>query len=214
MAVKLKNNASSKLAGAISAAATTITVVTGEGGKFPSLAAGDYFPLTLVKLVAGAPVYEIAYCTAIAGDVLTIARAKEGTLATTFSAGDAVELRMTSGVFDELITSASKDKISTNAAATGAVALNLTDTYVHDLTLTGNTTLSLTNLPALSNQQCTFIVRVTQGATPYSITWFGGITWLTASGIAAAAPGANKTIEYVFTTKDGVAFLGRKGGAN
>lgn len=92
MALKLTNNASSTLAGSIDALATSISVASGAGSKFPSLGAGDWFPLTLVD---GAGNYEIVKCTARTGDVMTVTRAQEGTSAAAFAAGSRVDLRMT-----------------------------------------------------------------------------------------------------------------------
>lgn len=105
------------------------------------------------------------------------------------------------------------DKTVTNATATGTVALNFAQGDVFDLTLTGITTLALANLPSLSDETLGFVVRVTQGAAAYALTWFPGITWLTTNGVAPAAPASNKVVEYVFTTRNGTAFLGRKGAA-
>lgn len=105
------------------------------------------------------------------------------------------------------------DKTVTNATATGAVTLDLASGSDFDITLTGATTLSLTGIPALTNESLAFVVRVKQGATAYGLTWFSGVTWLTTGGTAPDAPAANKTTEYVFTTKSGSAFEGRKGAA-
>lgn len=105
------------------------------------------------------------------------------------------------------------DKTVVNELATGAVTLDLSQGAVFELTLTGNVVASLLNIPTLSNETLGFVVRVTQGATAYSLTWFSGITWLTIDGVAPDAPAAGKTIEYMFTTRNGTAFLGRKGAA-
>lgn len=105
------------------------------------------------------------------------------------------------------------DKTVANATATGAVTLDLASGSDFDLTLSGATTLSLTGLPALTGEMLGFVVRVKQGATAYGLTWFSGVTWLTTGGAAPDAPAANKTIEYIFTTKNGSAFEGRKGAA-
>lgn len=99
MAVQLTNNASSRLAVAISSSATSLSVTAGEGAKFPSLAVGDWFPVTLIK-ASGA--LEILQCTARSGDVLTVARAAEGTSAQAFAAGDRVELRLTAAAIAAL----------------------------------------------------------------------------------------------------------------
>ena len=101
MAVLLANNATSKLASSLTAAATTLSVTTGEGAKFPIPTGGDWFPLTLIKS-SGA--LEIMRCTARSGDVFTVTRAQEGTAAQAFSSGDRVELRLTKAVIDDINT--------------------------------------------------------------------------------------------------------------
>lgn len=269
MPLKLGNNCSTILASSLSAGATTLTVAPAEGSKFPVLSAGDWHPLTLVKLVSGQPVVEIVKATARAGDVFTIVRAHEGTTAQAFSAGDRVELRATAGVFNEyvpqgggasypvlhadeftadgatigtldvtgdaavggkldVVGAVSAATVSTdivraknfidatvaNAATTGAVTLDLATADVFSLSLTGATTLALSNAPTLANETFAIVVRINQGATAYALTWWDGITWLTPNGTAPAAPAASKTIEYVFTTMNGTNWLGRKGGAN
>lgn len=103
------------------------------------------------------------------------------------------------------------DKTATNAAATGAVALNCSLADVFELTLTGATTLSVSNVPALSGETYSLVVRLTQGATAQTLTWFSGITWLTSGGAAPAAPGANMTAEFILSTKDGLSWIGRRG---
>lgn len=105
------------------------------------------------------------------------------------------------------------DRTVTNATATGTVTLDLALGSTFDLTLTGNTTLVLSNVPALSGETLNIFISVTQGATAYSLTWFSGISWITAGGIAPSAPAANKIIEYVITTKAPGAYKGRKGAA-
>ena len=103
------------------------------------------------------------------------------------------------------------DKTGVTSAATGSVTLDLSVDAVFELTLSGNTTLNLTGAPALSSETLYFVVRVTQGSTAYALTWFSSITWLTYGGAAPAAPAANKTIEYIFSSTSAGVFLGRKG---
>lgn len=229
--IKFENNASSKLAGSINAAATSFSVTAAEGAKFPSLSGGDWFMATLAKTVAGAPVYEIVKVTARATDAFTVVRGQEGTTATTFSAGDVVELRLTRDTMNEFAKNGDSpsfasmsanearakafiDGTTTNATASGTVTLDCDVADVFDLTLGGATTLALSNLPTLSNETFTIVVKVAQGATAYSLTWFSGITWLTSGGAVPAAPTINKTIEYVLSTKDGTNWTGRKGASN
>lgn len=94
---KFTNNAASKLASSLTTGATTLSVTATEGSKFPTLAAGEWSMVNLIKLVAGLPVTEIVKVTARTGDLFTILRAQEGTTATTFAAGDLIELRPTAG---------------------------------------------------------------------------------------------------------------------
>ena len=102
MAILLANNANGNLSGAITAAATTITLQTGQGDLFPSPndGSGDFFPVTLVRATGE---LEICYCTKRAGDVLTVTRAREGTTGKTFNAGERVSLRLTNGVMRTIL---------------------------------------------------------------------------------------------------------------
>lgn len=96
MARLYANNAESTLAGNIGAGATSLTVATGDGAKFPSPSGGDYFDFTLEQ----GTTREIARCTARSGDVLTITRAVEaiagvGAVAQAFTTGAIVAIRTT-----------------------------------------------------------------------------------------------------------------------
>lgn len=101
-----------------------------------------------------------------------------------------------------------------SSSSSGAVSLNLSQKGVFDITTSGAVSVSFDTPPSLTNEILTFVVRVSQGATAYSISWPGSITWLTSTGTAPAAPAANKTIEYVFTTTNGTLYVGRKGASN
>lgn len=104
------------------------------------------------------------------------------------------------------------DNLTVNSAATGTVTLNLATASVFDITLTGNTTIAFSNIPAPTNQSFSWVLRVTCGATGYSITW-PAVTWLTTGDTAPPAPLAGKVVEYVFSTQNGTLVLGRKGSA-
>lgn len=103
MALKLTNNAISYLAANISAASTSITLVPGDGVKFPTLTAGDWFPATLVK---ASGVIEVVRVTARSTDTFTVLRSQEGTSAQSFDAGDRIELRLTAGAAQSIQDSA------------------------------------------------------------------------------------------------------------
>ena len=105
-----------------------------------------------------------------------------------------------------------KGKVANLTVGPGAQSLNLSTHDYFNLLLNGATTLTLTGVPSLTNSEYIgFVVKISQGATPYSLTWFNNITWLTTNGLAPNAPAANKSREYVFTTVDGTNFIGRVG---
>lgn len=68
MGIKLANNAASRLAGNISNSATTIVLISGDGALFPALAAGEWFPGTIIN---SANALKIVKVTARSGDTLT-----------------------------------------------------------------------------------------------------------------------------------------------
>lgn len=123
MGLKIANNATSVLAGSIDGAATSFSVTAGNGAKFPTLGAGDWFPLTIVDANGN---YEIVRCTARATDLLTIQRAQEGTTAASFSAGDRVDLRLTAAALGEFLLSTAGLRKSDNLSdvADAAAALS------------------------------------------------------------------------------------------
>lgn len=85
--VLFANNASTTLAGAITAVATTANLASGTGVLFPSPGAGQYFVLTFTDAATGL-INEIVWVTNVTGDVITITRAQEGTTAKPWNAGD------------------------------------------------------------------------------------------------------------------------------
>lgn len=147
------NNADSALNGAIADNTTSITVVTGDGAKFPSPTGGDFFLLTLFqKLGASETNHEIVKCTARAGDVLTVVRAQEGTTAKAFNNADPVELRVTAGTLaskaDAATTQSSLVSGTNIKTVNGGSILGSGNLVVGDVTLTGAQTLTNKTLTA------------------------------------------------------------------
>ena len=92
MTIKFSNNAISTLASGINNSATSITVASGDGAKFPSLTGSEYFRATLIDASNN---LEIVKVTARSSDVLTVTRAQESSTARAFATGDRIELRIT-----------------------------------------------------------------------------------------------------------------------
>lgn len=87
-----KNHATTTLAANISSGATSLTVATGDGAKFPSPSGSQFFLFTLES----GTTREICKCTSRSGDTFSvIVRAQEGTAATSWVTGNTVELRWT-----------------------------------------------------------------------------------------------------------------------
>jgi hypothetical protein len=101
MGIKLTNNAFATLAAGINSSATSITLTTGQGARFPTLAGGDYFYATLVDTSNN---LEIVKCTARSTDVLTVVRGQESTTARAYVTGDRIEIRITAQTFIDALT--------------------------------------------------------------------------------------------------------------
>ncbi|SSN88034.1 flagellar biosynthesis, cell-distal portion of basal-body rod [Klebsiella pneumoniae] len=119
------NNAESTLASAISATDTSLIVSAGTGAEFPDAVAGEsYFKLTLTDAATGSQV-EIVNVTAKAGDIFTIERAQEGTLARAWLANDMVANMMTADTLN--IISQYAQQAAASAAQAEEYANNASD---------------------------------------------------------------------------------------
>lgn len=116
MGIKLTNNAFATLAASINSSATSITLTTGQGARFPTLGAGDYFYATLIDTSNN---LEIVKCTARSTDVLTVVRAQESTTARAYNTGDRIEIRLTAQTFlDSVLTDGDKGDIVVSGQGT------------------------------------------------------------------------------------------------
>lgn len=106
MGAKLKNNAYGTLLASISASDVTITLSTGNGAKFPTLAVGEYFYATLIDVSNN---LEVVKVTARVSDILTIVRGQDGTTARAYLVGDRIEQRMVTALFNEKLDATSGD---------------------------------------------------------------------------------------------------------
>ena len=89
-----RNNAHSSLAAALSDVATTLTVATGHGDRFPAVTTPDFALITLEDAANNIEVVRVTHRTA-GGDTMTIVRAQEGTTARNWAADSIVEQRLT-----------------------------------------------------------------------------------------------------------------------
>ena len=115
------NNAYALIPGAVSSLATSITVESGKGSLFPVLGTGDYFYITLVDVSGN---YEIVKATARTGDILTVDRAQQGTLAIPFPANSRIELRVTAA---DIVSGGGGTVIAADVTYTPSTLANWTD---------------------------------------------------------------------------------------
>lgn len=108
MTVLVTNNAWGTLAAGITNVATSITLTTGQGARFPTISGGNVFYATLSN---SSNVLEIVQVTATAGDVFTVVRGQDGTTASAYSVNDRIELRPTAALFNS--------KLDANTPAVG-----------------------------------------------------------------------------------------------
>lgn len=98
MGLKVTNNAYAVLNASITSSATTIVLVAGQGARFPTLSAGDYFYATLIDTSNN---LEIVKVTARSTDTLTVVRGQDNTTARAYATNDRFELRPTAALFNE-----------------------------------------------------------------------------------------------------------------
>ena len=175
MGIKLTNNAFGTLASGINSSATSITLTTGQGARFPTLSAGDYFYATLVDTSNN---LEIVKCTARSTDVLTVVRAQENTTARAYSTGDRIEIRLTAqtfvdaaGVTSSDITTALGYTPANKAGDTFTGTVNAPKVYVNSPTSTWATDLFPLVVKGLGDGGFRGLGVV--GSASESSSWFG-----------------------------------------
>lgn len=99
---KFSNNATTTTTARISDTDTSLTVASGTGTLFPVLGTGDYFKATLQDTNNN---FEIVKVTARTGDIMTIERGQDGTLAVPFAANSRFELRVLASSTQEYLDS-------------------------------------------------------------------------------------------------------------
>lgn len=92
--------------------------------------------------------------------------------------------------------------------------LDLSQASEFDVQLSVNTTVSFINTDVPTGKSFSFVVRIRQSTANRTVSWPSGITWLTPSGSAPAAPSINKTKEYILSTTNGTSWFGREGASN
>lgn len=98
MAFLFANNAVSFLVNDIDTDDTDIEVA--DGSPFPSPVTPDVFVATLRNVATGER--EIVQCTTKTGNVFTVTRAQEGTIAKAFPAGTEIAMHLTAAILEAM----------------------------------------------------------------------------------------------------------------
>jgi hypothetical protein len=121
MGVKVTNNAYGTLSAGIAAGDTTITLDGGQGARFPTLGAGDYFYGTLIDTGNN---IEVVKVTARSSDSMTVVRGQDNTTAGTYAIGDRFELRPTAALFESIIDEVEIPGITSNSTSGTAITID------------------------------------------------------------------------------------------
>jgi len=116
MGVKVTNNAYGTISAGITSTATTITLDSGQGNRFPVLGGSDYFYATLIDTSNN---LEVVKVTARSTDSMTVTRGEDNTTARAFSIGDRFELRPTAALFEDIVAG-----IVTNSTSGTAITID------------------------------------------------------------------------------------------
>lgn len=184
--IEWANNATSLVASDITSGATSVTVTTGQGDRFPVVASPHYFMMTLIDVSGNREIVKVTARTA-GSNTMTIVRAQEGTSAQAFAAGSYVDQRITKHSLDSfsqvseqfvnyyVCDASAADQADTvnseslaSLAATIGTSRNATIVLPH--TGSGNTTAYnvLQNLDLSTYDNITFLIKrgavITHGA--------------------------------------------------
>ena len=155
------NNATSTLASPITSADTSITLQAGTGSLFPSPTSGQVFIGTIYD--ASSTIDEIVLVTARTGDVLTVQRAQEGTVAQTWITGSLFGMYPTAATMEDLIQIDQLQKGTYTFTNAGGTANALTATLPSNLTsITDGFTLILR---AINDNSGACTLQLTLGST-------------------------------------------------
>lgn len=128
---KFLNRVWATLAAGITNVQTSITLTTGHGARFGTLAAGDKIRAVFIDAANNV---EVIYITGIATDTLTVLRGQDGSTARAYSAGDRIEARIGKSTMEHLVQQSGEQTFSVAAGTADAMtaAFNPTLTELKD----------------------------------------------------------------------------------
>lgn len=138
MARKWRNNGFSSLAAALGAnpsTDTTLSVQASHGDRFPAVSGSDFFLLSLQDAAGNIEIVKVTART-LGADTMTIVRGQEATVPRAWNINDIVELRLTAGALEDMVSLTENQTVTGDmefdgsATFDGAVTFNSTVTGV------------------------------------------------------------------------------------
>lgn len=215
---RFTNNAESTLAAGIGPGATSFSVASGHGARFPSLSAGQYFYVRLGTDSSN----EVVKITARSTDAFTC-----DATAGAWSTNDSVKLTVSAQTLEAFAQAVGggqvlndhelkdySETVTTPAISSNTLTLNIENGNVFSIAHNANiTTLTISN-PSATGKSCSFTLILKQDSGGgKTITWPAAVKWA-----GGAAPTLTTTANAVniltFITIDaGTTWYGMLGGA-
>ena len=195
MALQTSNNVFLIVSSPVAVSDTTITLVDATG--LPDVSdPADWTIVTLIRL--SDLQYEILRVDSIAGNVLTVQRAQEGTTALTYSGGDQCRNFFTSGMFEQFTFEAnaaqtSEANAATSAAAAATSATNASTSETNAATSASNASTSETNAATSETNASTSETNAANSASSASTSETNASTSETNAAASATAAANSAT---------------------
>lgn len=126
----LANNVWATLASAATAAQPTLTLTAGQGARFPTIAAGNW---TYATVFDANNDVEIVKVTAVSGDVLSVVRGVDGTVAQAWGAAARVECRFNAAYITDMVAFVNASLDAGGYTMTGPLYLSADPVSPNDL---------------------------------------------------------------------------------
>lgn len=187
--ILFKNNAYSTLSAGLTNVATTASVQTGHGDRFPIVAGTDVAYITFEDASGNREIVKIT-ARLSGADSMTIVRGQEGTAARAWNSGDVVEMRITAGELDRFEQLSQVEDSSSKATPVDGDMIPLKDSAASNVLKY----LTWANLKATLAAYWVTVANV----------WTAAQTIRVAGGLR---------VEQA-STQDAIAIVGRAGGAS
>lgn len=174
----------------------------------PNLTAGEWKVGGVTVTSTGAELNILDGVTATASELnyldITTLGTSQASKAVTSTAGNVVNISGDLNVASDLNVSAemkSTSYVETHASLSGTTpTLNCATGNSFAITLSGNTTLSFSNVPSGAAYSC--VLKVVQGASAYTITWPAAVKW--EDGLDPVLTGSSGAVDiFILYTHDG-----------